>query len=243
MTRISVILLYRDTPSTEEKLMLSLWGEADPSVETLIVSPGSTDSICKQEEGVRQWHITYPQRLGWGKARAIGGSYAKGQILVFWDASFSLRPDLLERMASLVESGVSLVLTHPAETRVEKLNNVWLSAITLNRMLGRADLRAASAYAGPCAMDRSVLNLVGSETLAIPPRVLVACVQAGMNIASKPVKGLLRVYADQAGDSGVIEDTLEALGCWIRYKGVRGGFTDYKRERNASKGLIRRNRS
>ncbi|NEW04424.1 hypothetical protein GK047_00090 [Paenibacillus sp. SYP-B3998] len=202
--------------------------------ECISVSQGTVNWNRKRKVAPHQWQISYSKNQTMGAGLVAGGMQAKGEIILFWNSESTPRPELILPYTEAIRDGASVVMTKPVGICEKNLNGARLSAITLNRMLKRPDLGAASLSIGPFAITRQALSSIGNRLLAVPPKFLVACLQGELPIKTISVRRLDTSKA-VPDETTVIQETMQAISEWIRFKGERGGFTDMKRARDLFK--------
>ncbi|MNM99810.1 hypothetical protein D3C81_1123800 [compost metagenome] len=160
-------------------------------------------------------------------------------MLLFIDADMVIPAKHLRPYVNAVLSGVDVALngyTGPANKR--KSHPVVIAKYMLNAWMLRPDLQGTSMTAIPHALSRRALDVIGVESLEIPPLAQAKAVVWGLNVQAVhtvPV-GRLNPIRRKTGDEDVLTslvagDHLEALHWLIQHRGARGGFDDLGRLR------------
>lgn len=217
-----------------------------PQTEVIVVANGTTDgsNLVAKRLGARVIYSPFPFGLDVG--RSVGAAEARGEILLFLDGDLPIPTRLLRPFVQAVQEGADVALNGQSYAPNRgRVHPVVLSKYALNIMLGRPDLKAASMTAVPHALHRRVLEAIGVKPLSIPPKAMAMAVTKGLSIKI-PVEIPLGRWNRPRGKRMwkrklVVGDHIEAIDWILQLKGVRGGFTDGMRRREAlgfGKGLF-----
>ncbi|SDF29396.1 Glycosyl transferase family 2 [Fontibacillus panacisegetis] len=215
-------------------------GRVHPRSEIIVIANGSTDGTPEVARRLGAKLIVSETPLGHDVGRRIGASVAKGSILLFIDADMVIPAKQLRPYVDAVVSGVDVALNgYSGPTAKKKSHPVVVAKYVLNAWMLRPDLQGTSMTAIPHALSRRALDVIGLESLEIPPLAQAKAVAWGLNVQAVhtvPV-GRLNPIRRKNGDEDILTslvagDHLEALHWLIQHRGVRGGFDDLGRLRD-----------
>lgn len=231
-------------PAMNEKATLSAVlreaGRVHPRSETIVVANGSTDGTPEVARRLGAKLIISENPLGHDVGRRIGASVAKGSVLLFIDADMVIPSNQLRPYVNAVLAGVDVALNgYSGPAGKLKTHPVVVSKYVLNSWMLRPDLQGTSMTAIPHALSRRALEVIGVESLEIPPLAQAKAIACGLNVQAVhtiPV-GRLNPTRRKNGDvdaltSLIAGDHLEALYWLIQQRGFRGGFDDLGRLRD-----------
>lgn len=218
---------------------------------------GSTDATAGEARRVAAEHHDrdHPsihihelaEPLGHDVGRSLTGQLALEQgaeVLLFLDADFRVRARDLCHFVRAVRCGADVALN-----RLSGLASMWgafgpVSAAqrALNALVNRPDLGLDSLVAVPHALSRRAVEVVGCESLSVPPLAQVRAILAGLSVVSphvvditavnRPTPGRPRSRSPKEMRELILGDHLEAAAEVIRTRGPRGGFPDHGRRRS-----------
>lgn len=231
-------------PAMNEKATLAAVlreaGRVHPRSETIVVANGSTDGTPEVARSLGAKVILSENPLGHDVGRRTGASVAKGSVLLFIDADMVIPSNQLRPYVDAVVSGVDVALNgYSGPAGKLKTHPVVVAKYVLNSWMLRPDLQGTSMTAVPHALSRKALDVIGLESLEIPPLAQAKAIAWGLNVQAVhtiPV-GRLNPARRKNGDvdaltSLIAGDHLEALHWLIQHRGSRGGFDDLGRLRD-----------
>ena len=226
--RVSIIVPARDEAHNLPALLASLLALDPPAVEIIVVDDHSRDGTgdVARAAGVR---VVVPPPLpeGWlGKpwACAAGAREARGERLLFTDADTVHEPDALARACAVDAELVSVIPTHRAVARWEKLQGVFqLLLLVATRApggytIGQFLLFRREAYervGGHAAVRARV-----AEDLAFADLVRAG----GGRVATLVVPGMLGVRMYPEGPGAFLRGWRRNFREGLAAAGVRGTF-------------------
>jgi len=108
---VSIIIPAYNAASTLARCLDSVFRQAGPDVEVIVVDDRSSDATQEVASGYPVRLIALAQHGGSGVARNRGAAAAQGQVLLFTDADVTLGEGALSRVrADLAEPGVDAVI-------------------------------------------------------------------------------------------------------------------------------------
>jgi hypothetical protein len=198
----------------------------DP-MEIIVVVNGSND---KTEEIARQLGATvivFHEPLGIDVGRSIGALEAKGDILLFIDADFSISATDLRPFCQAVMNGIDVALNN-LNIDYFPLYIVNLYKYMLNIACGRKELGVGSIVAVPHALSRRCLNGIGWDSLINPNLAHVKAIMQGYQVTNVHFVDVMkpnRIRPDQHFSKNghpkavlrIIGDHLESLAYWLEH--------------------------
>lgn len=139
--KISIIIPVYNEAATIGNCLRSLQQQTIQDFEIIVVDDGSTDqthAIIKDTKINHNLDLLLQKHQGPGKARNLGASKARGEILVFVDADMKFEPDFLEKLIVPIENGKAIGTFSKEEYLLNK-ENVWARYWNLN--LGKDPLK------------------------------------------------------------------------------------------------------
>jgi glycosyltransferase involved in cell wall biosynthesis len=106
--RISVIIPVFDGAATLPFCLEALSASQYRPAECLVIDDGSTDGSASLAERMGATVFSTGGRCGPAKARNLGASHARGDLLLFLDADVAIHPDALGRIAERFEAETDL---------------------------------------------------------------------------------------------------------------------------------------
>jgi glycosyltransferase involved in cell wall biosynthesis len=152
-------------------------------LEIIVIVNGSTDNTETIAKQLGATVIVFPEALGHDVGRAIGALEAKGEILLFIDADFSIQASLLHQYTNAVANGVDVAL-NDLNIDYFPLFIVNLYKYMLNIACDRKDLGVGSLVAVPHALSRSCLKGIGWDSLLNPNLAHVKAILQGYLISN-----------------------------------------------------------
>lgn len=228
-----------------------------PGVDmVLVVANGCTDRTAHHARAAtapggraRVLVRELPEPLGHDVGRSFGAAWAMTEgadILVFLDADFPLPSGDIAPFVRAVRGGVDVALSG-LNSRLSGWageGSVASARMTLNRLLGRADLGQDGLVAVPHALSRKAVTTIGPANLSVPPLAHALAVMAGLTVRvvhsvdtilpNRPSPDRPRRLDQRAMVELILGDHVEALAEIIRRRGPRGGFPDHGRDRSHS---------
>lgn len=241
---LSVIIPIQNEEATLTEVLKELV-KLNP-YEIIAVINGSTDRSeeIALEFGCRT--LVFDEPLGLDIGRAIGAKESTGDILLFIDGDIVIAAEDLEALLNGIKNGADIALNDLSWTLRRKIRP-HLSAIskyTFNHILGKGSFSVNSIVAVPHAMKRSVLDVIGWESLACPPLAYSIAVMKDLKICApisidvittNKIRQKHQKRIDESpflfSTSLIIGDHLQAVANLIEEKGVRGGLNDGARNR------------
>ncbi len=203
-----------------------------------MVANGCTDDTeaIARRAGARL--ISLPQPCGHDVGRALGARVARGRYILFLDADIVWSPEELQPFVLALHNGADVALNHYPRRQGGWFHHpTAVAKRTLNLLLHRPDLGAASFTTVPHAITARALNAIGWEHLAVPPVAHARAILAGLrvraahhiNVSSRnPRQG----RHPRRTKALILGDHLQAIAYLIAQRGVRGGFPDGDRRRD-----------
>lgn len=236
--RVSIIIPVMNERRTLARVIREA-NRVDAQSEVIVVVNGSTDGSkhIAARSGARV--INYDQPLGHDVGRAIGAMQARGDILLFLDADIIIPAHKLRTFITAVTQGVDIALnSYLGPTLKSDVHSVILAKHALNAMVKKTELLGASLTTIPHAMNRKVLEVIGADSLAVPPLAHLKALFYGLNVkpvqfinvGSNPIKRKRRGRQDPLKDL-IVGDHLEAIGWLTEHANERGNLTDFMRQR------------
>ncbi|WP_235827908.1 glycosyltransferase family 2 protein [Brevibacillus migulae] len=234
--KISVIVPARNEARTIARVVREARKIA-AQTEVIVVCNGSTDQTAALAAKAGAKVIQISVSLGHDVGRAIGASYAQGEILLFIDGDFVIRAHTLRQYTNLVAQGNDLVLNaYPGFQKGSRIHSTAVAKRFLNSVLGCPHLEGSSMTTVPHAMNRKALTAIGIQMLAVPPKAQASAIMQGLRVARAVSINTARVNRKRPRRKErvmdlVLGDHLEAIGLVIAQRGSRAGKTDFSRHR------------
>jgi glycosyltransferase involved in cell wall biosynthesis len=210
--------------------------------EIIVVENGSTDrtlALCQEHEVTC---ITLPTFVGHDVGRAIGAREARGDILIFLDADIILSSEQIKPFIIACNGHRDLVLNdiNPYYHSSKMIDYVSMAKFFLNQLLDLAHLQYSSLTAVPHAIKKSVLQHIGYEQLAVPPKAYALAALKGFRIDHISGVNVIRYNKKRAYNHKkrnvlqemIVGDHLEAVDAIQQEVGLRGYLYDTLRERD-----------
>jgi len=105
---ISVIIPVYNGGEIFKQCLSSLAAATPPPLEIIVVSDGDTDNSWQVAEKFGAKVLRIAERGGPGRARNLGASIAKGEILFFVDADVAVGLDTIEQVALILDNNTEL---------------------------------------------------------------------------------------------------------------------------------------
>ncbi|UOF92673.1 glycosyltransferase family 2 protein [Fodinisporobacter ferrooxydans] len=238
---ISVIIPARNEASTIRQVIQAS-KQIGKRVEILVIANGCKDATVAIAKHTGAKVIEFPEPLGHDVGRAVGAAYAKGKILLFLDADMVIDPNLLLPFIQKIRNGFDIALnSYPRKHTRYPPHATVTAKHALNLLLGRNDLKAASMTTVPFAITKKAARSIGYFHLAIPPLAHAIAIDSGLRVGiggfvNVGFKNPVRWRKKKRGETHpirdlIVGDHLEAISYLIRQRGERGGFHDFKRDR------------
>ncbi len=211
--------------------------------EIIVVANGADKTTITKAKEQGAIVVAYPEPLGHNVGRAIGAAYSTGDVCLFVDGDFILRPKDLTPFIEAVENGTDIALNN-LESLLDRFYPIDpISAVKyfLNIALNQPHLLNNSMTAVPLAMQRRVIEKIGYSSLIIPPLAQAKAILLGFTL--KAVHFINVVEPNRRRPEHRIEvgripafdrifgDHIEALGYLLAKTNQRGGFSDGNRSR------------
>jgi len=243
--RLAAVVTCRNEQDTLPKVLRQL--ERLPFDEIIVVINGSTDRSLELASKFRNVTIVWQHEpLGHDIGRAVGARIATADVILFMDGDLPVRAERLVPFLRAVDRGADLALNDlsPYVGNFAEYDQVTQFKVFLNRVLGRPDLAMNSMTAVPHAVSRRLLDTVGIESLAVPPRAQALAIMNGLNITAPGSVDVIRrnrIRPYNVGEGNpvadmIIGDHLEAISCVLQRLGTRGGYPDTARLRHIARG-------
>lgn len=190
--QLSVIIPAQNEEDTIEKVIKEAW-KISP-MEIIVVVNGSNDKTASIAHQLGATVIEYPERLGHNVGRSIGAMEAKGDIILFIDADFSIPASDLYPFAEAVMKGTDMALNDLNRYLPIRYPLHIVSAFKygLNLLCQKEELGFGSLIAVPHAISRPCLENIGFETLVCPSLAQIKALLNGFNVACPHSVDVLR---------------------------------------------------
>lgn len=236
---VSLIMPARNEVDTLEAniLRLAAWQRV---LEIIVIANGCSDDTASVARRAGARVIEYEMALGEDTGRALGAQVARGHFLVFLDADIIWQLEDVTPFVHALQAGADIALNaYPHPDSTYSRHRTAIAKRALNLALERPELYAASLTAVPHAMRRSVLDVIGVESLAVPPLAHARAALAGLAmVAPHHVNVHLRNrWTRDRSSRGysvtdlIIGDHVEAFAHLLGQRGERAGFPDTIRNR------------
>ncbi|MDQ0172052.1 glycosyltransferase family 2 protein [Paenibacillus tundrae] len=212
--------------------------------EVIVVVNGSTDGTARVARAAGARVIHYTEALGHDGGRQAGATVARGNILLFTDADIPISPEHLAPYVRAIMDGTDVALNdyNGPITRIP-IHPVVEAKHVLNSMLTRPDLEGASMTAIPHAISRKALEVIGAESLEIPPLAHAKAVVGGLQVRAVhhvPVGRMNAVRSRKRRGTDllsqvILTDHLTAIKWMTDTLGSRGGHSDLERVRSLAR--------
>ncbi len=233
--RVTIVIPARNESGTIAKVVRQA-RLVEPGSEIIVVCNGSTDktAVLAKKAGASKV-LTYPASLGYDVGRSLGAKHASGDILLFMDADFAVPSGLLKEYVHKIEEGWDLALNK--YSGISQKHPVNAAKYLLNDMLGRPDLQGSSMTTVPHALSRHALEVIGIETLCVPPLAHAKALLSGLPVTACALVNTTKLNRRRPGRKEnvmnlILGDHSEAISYLISQRGNRGGWTDYGRLRH-----------
>lgn len=121
----SAILATYNALETLPACLDSLLHQTIP-MEIIVVDDGSTDGTRAYLRSVRNVRVLHQAHLGAARARNLGASYAKGEILLFVDADMTFDKNYARDLISpILKPDTDIIGTYTSEERVANWDNAY----------------------------------------------------------------------------------------------------------------------
>ncbi|CAG7623836.1 hypothetical protein PAESOLCIP111_02567 [Paenibacillus solanacearum] len=234
--KVSVVIPAMNEMRTIDKIVHEA-RSVHPLTEVIVIDNGSQDgtAMIAAQAGARV--IRYAAALGHDVGRSIGAREARGDIILFTDGDIVIGANNLIPFVEAVDRGVDVALNmYEGKLRSSEITTVALCKKVLNAMLQRSDLGGSSLTTIPHAMSRRALNIIGLESLAVPPKAQAIAITKGLLV--QPVHfvdvGAVNPKRRKKPDPLVpliTGDHLEAIHWLLSQEGPRANFSDLGRKR------------
>jgi hypothetical protein len=151
--------------------------------EIIVVVNGSSDQTEKISIQLGATVITFHEALGHDIGRAVGALEAKGDILLFVDADFSIPAKYLHPFCLSISKGNDVAL-NDLNLEYFPLYVVNLYKYMLNTACRRKELGVGSLIAVPHALSRACLEGIGWDSLQNPCLAHVKSILQGFKISN-----------------------------------------------------------
>lgn len=151
--------------------------------EIIVVVNGSSDQTEKLAIQLGATVIVFQEALGHDLGRAVGALEAKGDILLFVDADFSIPAKYLHHFSLSISNGNDVAL-NDLNLEYFPLYVVNLYKYMLNTACNRKELGVGSLIAVPHAISRSCLEGIGWDSLQNPCLAQVKSILQGFKISN-----------------------------------------------------------
>ena len=189
---LSVIICTHDRAEILPDAMRSVLAQDFADYELVVVDDGSTDDTREVVESMSDPRLRYVYRPNGGlsAARNTGADAARGELVVFLDDDDQFTPDMLRRVASVVEPSRRTVVTWAAQVIDE--NGAPIQTLVPRDLGGAfADYRGVF-QAGTFAVPRDLYFEVGgfdeelrtSHQTEFALRLLPSCRAAGVDVVA-----------------------------------------------------------
>lgn len=183
--------------------------------EIIVIVNGSSDQTEKLALQLGATVIVFEEALGHDVGRSIGALEAKGDILLFVDADFSIPAKYLHAYCLAIKNGSDVALN---DLNLESfpLYVVNLYKYMLNIACDRKELGVGSFVAVPHAISRSCLEGIGWDALQNPCLAHVKSIIQGFQISNVQFVDVMqpnRIRPDQHfSDTGYPKAVLRIIG-------------------------------
>ncbi|WP_052487896.1 glycosyltransferase family 2 protein [Gordoniibacillus kamchatkensis] len=182
--RVSVVIPARNEADTICDVLAACRGIRPH--EIIVVANGCTDRTAQIAREFGCTVIEDDEPLGNDVGRALGALRATGDIVLFVDADFAFRSDVLLQFVLPIARGAADVVYNDLDSLYYEKKSphpvtVWRR--TFNLVTGRPDLNIDSPLSVPHAMTGKVLDAIGCETLANPIMAHLKICAGGFRIA------------------------------------------------------------
>lgn len=214
--------------------------------EIIIVLNGCTDETKKIANLYPCKIYEYSKPLGNDVGRAIGAFHATGDILLFIDGDIPIPCEALAVFIQSIKQGNDLALNNliwSATLPIRPHTTTVIKQAT-NHLLKHSKLSVNSLLAIPHALSRNALQTIGWWNLADPVLAQAIAIDKGLLIQSPFTVDVIHknkvrpVHLKRSEHSPypettnrIIGDHLEAIHYLANEKGIRGGLTEGKRNR------------
>jgi glycosyltransferase involved in cell wall biosynthesis len=100
---ISVIIPVYNGGACFRACLLSVTAAGPPPTEVIVIGDGDTDGSSQFAEELGAMVLRFPSPGGPARARNLGASHAKGEILFFVDADVTIPPDTVDRIRTIFQ--------------------------------------------------------------------------------------------------------------------------------------------
>lgn len=188
--------------------------------------------------------IHMAESLGQDVGRAIGLKLTKAETILFTNGSVVIPAERLAPFLAAVDSSADIALADTSGSLglFSEWDDITRVKAFINWSFGRRDLLANSAADLPQAWSRKAIQIVGAESLAVPPVAHQSAIAHKLTIATCFVQkaGVGRKpmgpFKDTVTERLIIGDHIEALTAAIEQQGSRLSFLDRSRNRIAGRG-------
>lgn len=190
--------------------------------EIIVVLNGCVDNSFRRARKSGMATIVHcPEAAGHDIGRAIGAKLSRGDILLFLDGDMAIPAPELYPFAAAVDQGADVALNNlnPLLPVFGECDDVTRCKMFLNTALGREDLGSGSMTAVPHALSRRALELIGPQTLAVPPKAQAAAIMQKLCVKTAGTVNVIKRNRIRKGNTGagngveqlIIGDHAEAL--------------------------------
>lgn len=243
--RLAAVVTCRDEERTLPSVIRQL--ERLPLQEIIVVINGSSDRSLELASRFRHVTIVWQHEpLGHDVGRAVGARVSTADVILFMDGDLPIRAERLVPYLRAVDRGADLALNDlsPFIGAFVEQDDVTRIKMFLNRVLGRPDLGMNSMTAVPHAVSRRLIDRIGIDLLAVPPKAHAMSIMNGLKIVSPASVDVIRrnrIRPHNVGSGNpvadlIIGDHLEALSLIAQHAGPRCAYPDVARRRDIARG-------
>ncbi|SFI28100.1 MULTISPECIES: glycosyltransferase [unclassified Bacillus (in: firmicutes)] len=249
--KLSIIIpVYNEEKTLQD--VLQTYQQLNP-FEIIVVANGCNDKSVEIAKDNHCRVLIYDEPLGHNVGRAIGAKEAKGDILLFVDADFTIDPATLEQfLKPLMERKTDVVLNNLNyifyKRQIPHSTTIWRQVT--NRFFHRSDLGIDSLVSVPNAMTKEVIDKIGADSLANPTLAHLRIIQQKFRIFNNMQIDVISVnrFSTQqhlntaktlsVSEKRIIGNHIEAMAAWFKdVQHPRANYSDGDRKRDIVEGL------
>ncbi|MEH7053100.1 glycosyltransferase family 2 protein [Bacillus pseudomycoides] len=222
-------------------------------MEIIAVANGCTDRSIEIAKNHNCKVLIYKERLGHNVGRAIGAKEAKGDILLFIDADFTISSSTLNQFLEPLVEGTADVVLNNLDYIFKKVyppHSITIWKQVMNHFLHCPNLNSDSLVAVPHAMTKEVIKKIHSDSLKNPIYAQLKIIQHQFRISrhmSIDVVTINRVHPKQhkntpttlsISEKRIIGNHIETIADWIHETNdSRLNYSDENRRRDIIENL------